>query len=494
VKRGPLVGLARRALALVALVAVTLFVARAWQSELGPPLRPWHTHVPRELRAKQIDATDWDGYVKAEASILARLRAELATKLDDEDRVPANRYFDGSPLHPGSFEQDWNRSFVLAPDAPPAGAAVLLHGMTDSPYSVRHLARLYRARGFVAVAIRLPAHGTVPGALTDVAWEDWLAATRLAVREAVRRSGPARPLHVVGYSLGGALAVKYALDALGEEPLPRPDRLVLVSPMIGVTTFARFAGAAGLPAVLPAFAKAAWLGVVPEFNPFKYNSFPVNAARQAHRLTAAIQAQVARDERDGRLLRLPPVLTFQSVLDATVSTGAVVSGLYARLPSNGSELVLFEANQAAQVSPLLRSPQGGGLDLVLPPPPRRYRTTIVANAGPGSLEVVARTTEAGGTEERRLPLGASYPADVYSLSHVALPFPDRDGLYGTHPDPSEDFGINLGAIAARGERGALVVGLDSLMRASSNPFFCYVSERIDEGLGPPVEGARPCAS
>jgi hypothetical protein len=33
--------LARRVLAGVALVGVTLFVGRAWQSQLGPPLRPW---------------------------------------------------------------------------------------------------------------------------------------------------------------------------------------------------------------------------------------------------------------------------------------------------------------------------------------------------------------------------------------------------------------------------------------------------------------------
>ena len=51
--------------------------------------------------------------------------------------------------------------------------------------------------------------------------------------------------------------------------------------MIGITAFARFAGIAALPALLPAFAKAAWLGILPEFNPFKYNSFPVNGARQS---------------------------------------------------------------------------------------------------------------------------------------------------------------------------------------------------------------------
>ena len=41
--------------------------------------------------------------------------------------------------------------------------------------------------------------------------------------------------------------MKYALDALENPQLTRPDRLVLISPMIGITAFARFAGLAGLP-------------------------------------------------------------------------------------------------------------------------------------------------------------------------------------------------------------------------------------------------------
>ena len=48
--------------------------------------------------------------------------------------------------------------------------------------------------------------------------------------------------------------------------------------------------------------------------------------------------------------------------------------------------------------------------------------------------------------------------------------------------------VNLGAIATRGERGTLIVSIDSLARMSSNPFFDYVMQRIDEGLGAP---ARP---
>ena len=274
------------------------------------------------------------------------------------------------------------------------GAVVLLHGLTDSPYSLRHVARHYRDRGFVAVAIRMPAHGTVPAALTDVEWEDWDAATRLVgPRGPPAQSARREPLHIVGFSNGGALAVKYALDAIDDQRLARPDRLILISPMIGITAFARFAGFAALPAMFPAFAKAAWLGIVPEFNPFKYNSFP--GQRRAPVAPPDGRPAGAPDQRpdsEGKLDRLPPILTFQSVVDFTVSTQAVIAGLYALLPANGSELVLFDLNRAAKLGLLLRSASETMLSRILPDPPRAFRTTIITNAGPDTYGVVERVT------------------------------------------------------------------------------------------------------
>jgi len=461
------------------LVAAALLAIRAYNSWGGPPLRPWHTYAPVEMTVAELDRASWADYLKSEDRIFEGVRSEVTAKLEPEDRVASNRYFEGSPLYPGHFSQDWNRSYILEPGGKPAGAVVLLHGLTDCPYSLRHLAANYRARGFVAVAIRLPGHGTVPGGLTDVDWPQWLAATRLAVREARRRIGPGDPLELVGFSNGGALALMVALDALDDPSLPRPDRLVLISPMVGITGFARFAGLAGLPAILPSFAKAAWLGVLPEFNPFKYNSFPVNGARQSCRLTNAIQDRILRLARDGGLARLPPVLTFQSILDSTVSTRAVVSDLYDQLPRNGSELVLFDLNRNAKLGPLFRPSADTALTRILPPSPRNYRATIIADS-PGNPEVIERVTESGDTVWRSRPLGLTYPSDVFSLSHVALPFPASDSLYGSDPDPADDFGVNLGALAPRGESHSLIVNLDTLLRASCNPFFPYLLERVSE--------------
>jgi alpha-beta hydrolase superfamily lysophospholipase len=482
--------LLRRLLVLLVVAAVALLIARVWDTQRGPPLDPWHTYVPHDWDAAEIDDADWAGYLGTEERALREVRAEVVDKLGEEARTPGNRYYAGSPIHPGNFAQDWNRSFILEPDGAPVGAVVLLHGLTDSPYSLRHIARAYRDRGFVAVAIRMPGHGTVPAALTEVEWEDWDAATRLAVREARRRVGPARPLHVVGYSNGGALAVKYALDAIDDERLARPDRLILISPMIGITAFARFAGIAGWPALFPAFAKAAWLGIVPEFNPFKYNSFPVNGARQSYRLTAALQERLARTAREGRLDRLPPILTFQSVVDFTVSTRAIISALYSVLPANGSELVLFDLNRAAKLGLLLRNTAETTLSRILADPPRNFRTTIIANAGSDTYEVVERVIEAGATSEQVRPLGLAFPTGLFSLSHIALPFPMNDSLYGMQPDDIDEFGVNLGGIAPRGERGVLILNLDALLRASSNPFFPYLLERVEEGIAKPVRAGR----
>ena len=469
----------RRGAVLVLVALVTVLAIRAWDTQRGPPLEVWHTYIPEELAVEALDRASWDDYLAHEAGIFRGLVAEVSQKLEPDDQVPFNRYFTQSPIYPGGFAVDWNRSYTLDPEGEPQGAVVLLHGLTDSPYSLRHVAQTYQAEGFAVVAIRLPGHGTVPAGLLKVKWPEWTAAARLAVREAVGRAGPDKPLHIVGFSNGGAIALKYAMDAVDRDDLRQADQLVLVSPMVGITAFARFAGIAGWPAVFPRWAKAAWIAIIPEFNPFKYNSFPVNGARQSHQVTMALQADLRRHEEAGRLGVLPPVLTFQSVVDFTVSTHAVVNTLHARLPAGRSEIVLFDANRSTKFGPLLRADPETVLTRLLPPAPRSFTTTILTNLGPDRLEVVARISEAGSTVETTTePLGLFYPPDVFSLSHVAVPFPVTDSLYGLRPEPEDEFGVSLGAMATRGERGILVVSIDALLRMASNPFFDFMMAKI----------------
>ena len=468
------------------LLLAAVFIVRGWQAMRGPALQPWHLHVPDEPTAGQIDNMDWGQWMRREQAIFADVRTSVTEKLPEAQRIPQNRYFAGAPMNPANLKQDWNRSLSRAPATPPRGAIVLLHGLTDAPYSLRHIADLYTARGWHVVAIRLPGHGTVPGGLTKASVEQWQAATRLAVREA-RRAAPDLPLHIAGYSNGGALAVAHALDATDNPALGAPDRLILVSPMIGLTPFARFTGIAGLPAIFPAFVQAAWLDIIPEYNPFKYNSFPVRAGAEAHRLTTILADKLALARTEGRIGKLPPILTFQSAVDSTVSAPAVVTILYDQLPANGSELVLFDINRAAYVGPLVRESAKGAIDGLLPTSARAYRLSIVTNAAPGTVDSILRSFAPGETGSTDTPLGIAYRRDFTSLGHVALPFPLSDGLYGADPSPDDHQGVALGALAVRGENGVLSVSPGALTRVSSNPFMPWMLGRIDAALGPPPD-------
>jgi hypothetical protein len=255
---------------------------------------------------------------------------------------------------------------------------------------------------------------------------------------------------------------------------------VLLSPMIGLTRFARYAGIAGWPALLPRFSKTAWLDIVPEFNPFKYNSFPVNAARQSYELTQRIDGALRGAVESGAMLKMPPVLAFQSVVDSTVAGEALISTLFARIPANGSELVLFDVNRATPFDLLLSPAALGRLEHMLPAGAQHYRITVIGNA-PGESSVSENSRLPESTSMIARPLDIQYPVSFFSLSHVALPFPPGDSLYGTDPD-DEDYGVHLGSQAPRAERGTLINGADTLVRASCNPFFSYVRQRIEQGL------------
>ena len=364
------------------LIAVTLVVGGGVQAVLNvPDLQVWHRLVPRaELRAADLDdAFTLNQYLAREADVFEEVRDEVETPTSASSASQlANRYQSASISSPRRASRDWNRTFELMPAAV-RGGALLIHGLTDSPYSMRAIAERMRAQGYYALALRMPGHGTVPGALTKATAEDWMAAVRLGARHVRRTIGAGQPMVLVGYSNGGALVVRYALEAVADSRLPAPSRLVLISPMIGVSPLARIARVISALGPLPFFAKARWLEVVPEYNPFKYNSFPANAANQSYRVSSLLRAEVAAAAQSGRISRLPPILAFQSVVDATVSTAAVVHDLFDQLRGNDNELVVFDINRRARLEPYIRPADAALVSSLAAGGARRYRRTVITN-------------------------------------------------------------------------------------------------------------------
>lgn len=468
-----------RKFAVIALVVVLAVVGlRAWQSTQGPPLRPWHKIVPAELSAHAIVRGDWRSYIAAEDRMFDQLHRDLQRKMDPDDLTPLSRYNDASRASPIAFGDDWNRSHVLEPVGQACGVVVLLHGLSDGPYSMRSIAELYRQGGFIAIVPRLPGHGTVPAGLTREGREEWNATVEMTMAEARRRAGGKRPVHLVGYSNGGALAMLHVMRRIQRGEPNDVARVVLLSPMIEVNAFARYAGLAGLPALMGRYAKAAWLDLLPEFNPFKYNSFPVRAARESYLVTSDLRAALDAVAAQGAMAKAPPILAFQSVVDDTVSARAVMTRLFDRLAANGSELVLFDVNRSRAMAPILRASATDWSRDALRVTPRRYTLTIVGNASADDATAVARSLSPGATAVQETSTGLRYPNDVYSLSHIAVPFPPEDAVYGNVPSTRRI--LQLGTVAVRGERNTLEVSQDALNRLSWNPFHAYVRARIAE--------------
>jgi alpha-beta hydrolase superfamily lysophospholipase len=447
----------------------------------GPPLQPWHTWAPRsDYHGRRGEIRDFRDY-RALEEALAR---ELDTLLAGLDPGPLSRYGPDHPLRGRVRDADWNRSVELAVERP-RGVALLLHGMSDSPYSLRALARRLHAEGLHVLALRLPGHGTAPAVLTRTTWQDMAAAVRLGVGHLrpLLREGTA--LVVVGYSNGAALALDYTLDALADDAWPVPERLVLISPAIAVSEAARFAPVFVRAGRIPGLAPLAWLSVQPEYDPYKYNSFPLNAGEQVYRLAVSVQRRL--DALDAAAwARFPPVLAAQSVVDATVVAPAVVERLMSRLRSGADELLIFDVNREATIVELFARYDHGRVRALLEDP-APYAVTVVGNRAPDTRRVDAKRRPAGGGPVRAEPLDMAWPRGVYSLSHVALPIAPDDPVYGRGGAGA----ATLGNLELHGEQDLLRVPAAQLMRLRYNPFHAYLERRVLEFLGVAVAGASP---
>jgi alpha-beta hydrolase superfamily lysophospholipase len=470
-------------------LAFTVLLVWAFKSREMPALKTWHSvSLENEFTAGDTTLQSTLGdYLDQEERLFGELEEKIYKLVGSTDELTHCRYRAGGPQDPQWRQQNWNRTFELIPEHI-KGGALLLHGLTDSPYSLRRIGEVLYARGFYVLGLRLPGHGTIPGALTKVCWEDWVAASRIGARHVRQRIG-GKPFVIVGYSNGGGLAVKYALDALGNQNLPVPDRLILFSPEIGIEPLALVANSHKILSFLPYFAKFKWLSIEPEYDPFKYNSFPKNAAQEAWEVTAVLQRQVHELHDTGHLKSFPNMLTFLSWADATVKTSATIRRLYDKLEKESSELVVFDVNRFDQLTPFLAVAKkfpikeiAAGLDLP-------YRLTVISNVAGDSEQVAERTRAPRSRMINSKPLKMIWPRGVYSLAHVAVPFTPEDPVYGTNDARQRTYqGLPLGALQPRGETHLLTVPLGQLMRLRHNPFFAYMEHRVDEEIDKVLHG------
>lgn len=320
-----------------------------------PPLEA--RHRPSGLNSQfNGDRLAFANYVARNRDMLRRAHAGAA---DLEKIVDGNAPFESKP--PAGFPSGQQKPYRRG--------VLLTHGLTSSPYMMRHLAAFFQQNGFRVMVVLLPGHGTQPGDLLEVTWQEW---AKTVAYGAYKLAEEVDEVYLAGYSTGATLSVYQSLRD------SRVRGLFLFSPALKITRWAALANLHKLYSWLIPSAK--WVYIRPDLDIYKYESFTKNAAAQTHALSRKLSALLQQHQ-----LNIP-VFVVASEDDMTVKTSAILEFISrARHPS--SKLVLYTTE------------------------PEKFPPSILA----GKLELVNSTVPA---------------QKILSSAHTAIVIPPEDTHYG----------------------------------------------------------------
>ena len=273
--------------------------------------RTWTTASP----SRSISARE-------ETAVRRRFTAFEST-IDPLERTPVNRYHAGSLSHPSSAGPR------LEPVVRDRAGGDSRRRAADSRPDRLALQHARSRRGACASTActrwRCACRATARShrAWSRPTWQDWLAAVRVGVRHVRSKIPEGRAAHPrrllerrrAGAEVHARRARRRRRSASGEaDPAVADDR-----------RHAR--GAAGVvdqpPRRVPYFEKANWLDVLPEYNPFKYNSFAANAGvpDRVADARAAGRPRARRRQRPARRMPADPDLSVDRRCDGEHAGG-----------------------------------------------------------------------------------------------------------------------------------------------------------------------------
>ena len=209
---------------------------------------------------------------------------------------------------------------------------LLTHGLSDSPYFMRQIATIFQSHGFRVLAVLLPGHGTQPGDMLDVTWQEWVKTVAYGTGKLAEEVDD---VYLGGYSAGGALSIYQSLQD------KRVKGLFLFAPALDINPKAAFAGWHKMVSWL--FPRLKWLDIKPDKDHYQYKSFANNTAAQMYALTRVVHTQLELHK-----LNIP-IFAVASEDDKTVNTAVTLEFILRQSnPSNKMIVYTTDVRKLAQ--------------------------------------------------------------------------------------------------------------------------------------------------
>jgi len=458
---------------ILASLIILIVVIRAFDARLMPDLSPWHkTSVGKELLVNNEYETIEDYLIDEDSYI-----RDLFSKMENEKLGKFNRYNPNSTSYSFPNNDNLNASFVYDPGVENTkGVILLLHGLSDSPFHMRDLGLFYKNKGFFVLGLRLPGHGTLPSGLLNVKSKHWEKATKWGAEQVnnIAKERNNVPFYMGGFSTGGALILNYTYKSLSNNELHKPKKLFLFSPAIGVSKMAKFSAWHKSLSWINYFKKYSWLDILPEYDPAKYNSFTKNAGRQIYLLTLENKKLVEKIAENNIQDQLPPMIAFQSYVDATVLPEDLVK-MYQKIGTSKDVLFMFDLNRNysdfIKAESLKKHPNNIQFKQNSKPQIHMVLNTIKKDSIVGVNAAAIYKNEENNLVDIYPNKHIAWPNEFFAMSHVAVPIAPNNSFYGTNSA--------LGKIAIHGEKDVLFVSPNDLMRIRYNPFFDFMKLEIE---------------
>jgi esterase/lipase len=216
-------------------------------------------------------------YVEHMRTVIEDTRQDL-TKETRETIVDANSPFEWLPEQSLNNQSVNNHSKI---DKIKNGV-LLVHGLFDSPNTLLSLAEYFHEKNYLVRTILLPGHGTNPGDLASVSYQEWLKAVAFGIQSF---EGQVDNLYLSGFSTGGALILHEALT----KQIENLRGLILFAPALKLQ--APIAILSNIDKLLRSstISGIRWLTKSANRDYAKYSSFTLESANEVIALARSVQ-------------------------------------------------------------------------------------------------------------------------------------------------------------------------------------------------------------